>query len=326
MSTGRKVLFWLAAIGLTGAISLLVGELGTRLFWKGDPISGPDERTLSYRYDSELGWFPIENSSGQFVGSRTIHIGHNADGFRDRPHGAKTKPRIAFLGDSFVWGYDVEANERFTELLQKRLPGWEVLNLGVSGYGTDQELILLQRWWDRYQPDVVMLVFSDDDLFTNGFNEYLYSYYKPYFEEADGRLVERGVPVPKSFRYYRREHQILLGSRLAQFLCARYLAWRSPYYACTNNPTLPILLTMKNYVEAKGAKFAMGFVTEAQADGKRAFCAAGKIDSVFLLEAALQKWDYVYPSQGNHWTPKGHQQVCSTLSTFLLTNKFVTPP
>lgn len=326
MSTGRKVLFWLAAIALTLAMSLLAGELGTRLFWKSDPISGPDERTLSYRYDSELGWFPIENSTGQFTGSRTIHIQHNVDGFRDRLHGAKTKPRIAFLGDSFVWGYDVEANERFTELLQARAPGWDVLNLGVSGYGTDQEFILLQRWWDRYQPDVVVVVFSDDDLFTNGFNEYLYSYYKPYFEEVDGRLVERGVPVPKSLRYYRREHPLLLSSRLAQFLWARYLTWRSPYYACANNPTLPILLAMKSYVETKGGKFAIGFVTEVQADGKRAFCAAGKIDSVFLLDSALQKWDFVYPSQGNHWTPKGHQQVCSTLSAFLLTNKFVTLP
>ena len=192
--------------------------------------------------------------------------------------------------------------------------------------GTDQEFILLQRWFDRYQPDVVVLVLSDDDLFTNAHNEFLYSYYKPYFEEVDGQLVEHGVPVPKSIRYYCREHPLLFRSRLAQLLFARYLRWRAPFYACPNNPTLPILLAMKNYAQAKGARFAMGFVTDVQADGKRAFCAAGKIDSLFLLEAPFQKWDYIYPTLGNHWTPKGHQLVSDVLYSFLLTNKFVTQP
>jgi hypothetical protein len=326
VTTGRKALFRLMTIALSAGVALVAGEIAARLFWKDNPNFAPDERTLSYQYDAELGWFPVPNSTAVFTGSRLIHIQHNADGFRDQSHGAKTRPRIAFLGDSFVWGYDVEDGERFTELLQARLPGWEVLNLGVSGYGTDQEFILLQRWFDRYQPDVVVLVLSDDDLFTNAHNEFLYSYYKPYFEEVDGQLVEHGVPVPKSIRYYCREHPLLFRSRLAQLLFARYLRWRAPFYACPNNPTLPILLAMKNYAQAKGARFAMGFVTDVQADGKRAFCAAGKIDSLFLLEAPFQKWDYIYPTLGNHWTPRGHQLVSDVLYSFLLTNKFVTQP
>ena len=94
----------------------------------------PDERSLAYRYDEQLGWFPKVNDSLTYTGTRRIHISHNEMGFRDKPHAEhKTRPRLIFVGDSFVWGYDVEVEERFTDLLQARVASIEVLNLGVSG-------------------------------------------------------------------------------------------------------------------------------------------------------------------------------------------------
>jgi len=115
-----------------------------------------DEMNLTYRYDPELGWFPQENSEKKVKGSRYFFVKHNKDGFRDIEHGSKKKKRIAFLGDSFVWGYDVDYGERFTEYLQKRLPDWEIINMGVSGYSTDQELILIEKWFDHFKPDIVI--------------------------------------------------------------------------------------------------------------------------------------------------------------------------
>jgi len=72
-------------------------------------LDRPDERSLAYRYDDQLGWFPKANDELTYTGSRKIHIAHNDRGFRDLDHDAqKTRPRLIFLGDSFVWGYDVE--------------------------------------------------------------------------------------------------------------------------------------------------------------------------------------------------------------------------
>jgi lysophospholipase L1-like esterase len=51
---------------------------------------------------------------------------------------------IVFLGDSFVWGLDSEADERFTELLKAKLPDYKVL-VAVAGFGTDQEYLLPKR-------------------------------------------------------------------------------------------------------------------------------------------------------------------------------------
>src|SRR6476469_1197768 len=59
-----------------------------------------------YAHDAELGWFPIPNSVQTYTGSRTVQVHHNSIGFRDVEPEQTAKPTIAFVGDSFVWGYD----------------------------------------------------------------------------------------------------------------------------------------------------------------------------------------------------------------------------
>jgi len=44
---------------------------------------GNTERSLSYRYDAELGWAPIPNSSSVVTTARTIHVQHNQPWLRD---------------------------------------------------------------------------------------------------------------------------------------------------------------------------------------------------------------------------------------------------
>src|SRR6266540_4873193 len=134
-----------------------LADIGMGILFRDYLVLHRDERNLTYRYDPELGWFPISNSKKIFTGSRTIHVEHNSRGFRETNHVLDTKPRIIFLGDSFVWGYDVEQNERFTDKLRDKLAGWSVYNLGVSGYGTDQEYLLLKRQYDFYRPQIVFL-------------------------------------------------------------------------------------------------------------------------------------------------------------------------
>jgi hypothetical protein len=79
---------------------------------------GLTERSLSYRYDAQLGWAPVPNSSSTVTTFRTIHFKHNSLGLRDEEFSLDAKPAIMFLGDSFVWGLDSEADERFTDLLK----------------------------------------------------------------------------------------------------------------------------------------------------------------------------------------------------------------
>jgi hypothetical protein len=120
---------------------------------------GVNERSRSYRHDPELGWSPAPNSSSVITNARTIHVQHNSLGLRDIEFAPDGRPTILFLGDSFVWGLDAEADERFTELLRPRISSHKIVAAAVSGYGTDQEYLLLQRLWPKIRPAAVVLMF-----------------------------------------------------------------------------------------------------------------------------------------------------------------------
>src|SRR6266436_3377566 len=178
------------------------------------------ERSLSYRYDAELGWAPVPNSSSQITTFRTTHFKHNSLGLRDEELSLDAKPTIMFLGDSFVWGLDSEADERFTDLLKPMIPDYKILAAGIAAYGTDQEYLLLKRLWSKVQPAVVVLIFcAQNDRLDNSTNIRYEGYQKPYFETAsDGALVQSKQPVPISRLQYIKENWLVRNLWLARLV------------------------------------------------------------------------------------------------------------
>jgi len=61
------------------------------------------------------------------------------------------------LGDSVTFGSGVRDDGTFCALRAWR---YDVVNLGVEGYGTDQELLQLEHEGLAYHPDVVVLNFT----------------------------------------------------------------------------------------------------------------------------------------------------------------------
>lgn len=150
-------------LGLGGLfVGLLICEIGLRVGGFSQPrlFSMPDRyRGVALRPNAE-GWWREEGNA---------YVRINSAGLRDREH-ARQKPantfRIAVLGDSFAEARQVPIEDTFWAILEKKLqecPGVagklvEVINFGVAGYGTAQELITLRREaWD-YSPDLILLV------------------------------------------------------------------------------------------------------------------------------------------------------------------------
>jgi hypothetical protein len=107
---------------------------------------------------------------------------------------ATGKQRIVVLGDSFTFGEEVSDDETYSYDLQASLPGTEILNLGVQGYGHDQMLMYLKEEGVKYHPDVVVVGFAYLDIYRN--IESFFAYAKPRFELASEGLQLTNVPVP----------------------------------------------------------------------------------------------------------------------------------
>jgi hypothetical protein len=184
-----------AGVALAAVVlGLALAETGLRL-WFPQPLveryGSPAAGGPLVATDPELGWTLRPNVSG--VASDEpwqADLATNALGFRDADHGEKAAgvTRVAVLGDSFVFGSGVKQDEPVTRRLAALLgPSFEVINLGVPGYGTDQALLTLRRWGPRLSPDVVLAGFFWNDVMENASAE-MYSMQKPRFVLAGDSL------------------------------------------------------------------------------------------------------------------------------------------
>lgn len=102
----------------------------------------------------------------------------NSHGYRDLERTLEKPPgtwRIAVLGDSVTFGWGVRLEDVFTQRIEKRFNQrpdrytYEVLNFGVPAYNTAQEVADFEAHGLAYDPDVVLLIFVDNDFAAKNF-------------------------------------------------------------------------------------------------------------------------------------------------------------
>ena len=126
--------------------------------------------------------------------------GRNSLGLRNREVGQKQPGtyRILFLGDSLFWNSETRSGELYTNVLERRLnarspqtpPTYEVINAGIPGYTTYQELEFLKLHGLDMQPDMVVLGFVLNDV-----------YYKYLHKPTAQRLLDREPPAMHRYRF-----------------------------------------------------------------------------------------------------------------------------
>lgn len=198
------------------AVTLLLGELASRVLF---PEWVPDqaERTF-WAYDETLGWV---NQPGRRGTHRqpdfAVQVEISSQGLRDREYPEARVPgkrRMLVLGDSFAWGYGVERPDIWHERIEARHPDWELINTGVAGYGTGQQLLYFERRGFAFHPDVVLLLLHPNDFLDNN-EPFRYGYFKPTYVLRGDALELTQVPVPRldweaRFDRYLRFHTYLL--------------------------------------------------------------------------------------------------------------------
>jgi GDSL-like Lipase/Acylhydrolase len=196
--TGPRLSLATVVLGLGALVS---GELLLRwtrpAFLKGTPVQQP------HIFSGAYGWTPRPSFRGHWGNGKPFSI--NAAGYRgpepeDGPPGAAT--RIVMLGDSIAFGTGVSDGETFADILREKAPGLEIVNLAVSGYGTDQALLRLERQGLDLQPSAVVLHFClANDYVDNMLDSYLYDGRtpKPYYVVEGEDLSLRKAHLERSW-------------------------------------------------------------------------------------------------------------------------------
>jgi lysophospholipase L1-like esterase len=136
--------------------------------------------------DPDLKWRNRPNLSARYQG---VQMRFNELGLRDDPVGPKTSDefRILLLGDSQTLGWGVEHDSTWGARLQRILSDRlrhrvRVINAGVAGYETRQEYRYLMRDGLALSPDLILLMYLDNDLKIND---------RPYDPWSEERLSDK---------------------------------------------------------------------------------------------------------------------------------------
>ena len=288
-------------------LALVFSEILFRIFL-GDyfAIRG-DERANIYMFDDYYGWLPKPGIDTEFTGTNTIRVRNNSLGFRDHEPLVDEKKSLLFVGDSFAWGYDVQVEDRYDQHLKELLPDWTINNMAVSGYGTDQTYMLLEKYIKTFKPDVIFHIHVLNDSQDNSTNSRYGDYYKPYFRFLEGKLQLQGVPVPRSYNYFFADHPWL--SRICWFQLAYrfYIKSSSQEALVFDDVTTHLLGAMNELARENGAVLVVG-MQQKQDEPVELFLQESNIPYVNLNNR------HIYRANGFHWTPEGNREVARRMA------------
>ena len=159
--------FWRVKLALL-VLSTLLGVVALETAVR---VAGLDNPIL-WEPDPRLGWHHVPRTRAHWTEEGDGHVRINTLGFRDAERSVRKESgvfRIAVFGDSTTEALQVDLEQTFCQLLEKRLNQRgiraEVLNFGVSGYGSLQEYPLYSERGREFNPDLVLqAIFLDNDV------------------------------------------------------------------------------------------------------------------------------------------------------------------
>jgi len=155
---------------LTLIIFFLVGEFAVRLYLFHNTVYDIEmtRYAIGIKTNSDnplIGHVQKPNSVARLMG---VSVETNSDGFRDKEYPLLKggKYRIIVLGDSLAFGWGVEQEDTFENILETELNKTrptEIINFGAGNYNTEQEVNLFLEKGLKYRPDKVVVFYFIND-------------------------------------------------------------------------------------------------------------------------------------------------------------------
>lgn len=336
----RRAMIRLALLAASLFVSLLMCEFAVRIF---------SPQVLFPRYVTDGGFGVRVNvpNARYWHTSPEVHVQFriNSMGIRsDREYSFRKPPgtiRIVGLGDSFTQGYEVDLADtylyRLEEILAARGLPVEVINLGVSGYGNAEELLMLEELGLRFDPDVVVVAFFQNDLHDNVRSGlFRLDAHDQLVRDAQEYLPAIGIRDRLySFWAYRwaAEHSHLLSlcrERLARVVKRRRVQKNVDQLAPGGADDYParlagrLLEEIKHRCDQRDVAFLLMDIPGATLESNLPIGALQEISAEQLVRPAKRlraegSDAYLYRRCGHsHWTPRAHEIAAEMLAGALV--------
>lgn len=296
-----------------------------------------------YQYDETLGWQPKSNYQNQWTRKDIsgkeypVTLSTNEHGFRLWGDMASTKEKILVVGDSYTGDPHMSDDESFFGYMKKALDV-EVFAFGGEGYGTLQELMIVERYAKVLKPDFLVLQFAPNDYLNNSYEQEGETFVRnqknlrPYWK--GGKIIYRDSGLYKLV--YRASSIFrLLDQKLQIMQYVRHGGY---------SPKLPVPRTAE---EKKARERSVDRVTEELMKKMAAAMPSGATLITFhtdtkdpaqtsrwsliakragftplaevsrAVERAEKEGEVVRARDGAHWNPRGHQVAAQVLIQYL---------
>ena len=240
----KKIIINFTVVIVSFIIIFLCGEITIRIYQyftyyqpnRNNKASKHNKSFKVFMPDDILGWRTIENiefhrqrkdASGQKY-TENYHTSTNGFRIYGNPN-TPDKIKILFIGDSYTQA-QVSNDKTFFGLLKDTLP-IEVFAYGSGGYGTLQEYMILDKYIDIIEPDVVILQFCYNDFINNHYELELRSninsnsHRRPYLIGKGNQIVYKTPKYLPHIREFANNY-----SRFLYFIFNRIDKLRSKYY------------------------------------------------------------------------------------------------
>lgn len=159
----KTIFFSLMGLMLVAVVTVVAAEVMIRF------VSPQRYMYPRWEFSSRYGFEPFESTEMVHTLPGQWRYIYSINEYRYRGEAVPISDRysatnIVALGDSYTFGQGVQDNEVFTAVMQRILdPEFNVINLGVSGWGLTQQIRRYYEFGRLYDPRVVILQFSSND-------------------------------------------------------------------------------------------------------------------------------------------------------------------
>ena len=304
---------------------LLVGEIVFRIYAKFQYNVPFIFSHAVKQEDSEFGW-----------------PGKKIFGDRD-----SNKYKIFFIGDSFTHGLGISEDKMYYNLIKDKL-SIEVFIYGGAGYGTLQEYMVLDKYFDQLKPDLIIIQLCTNDFVNNLWeleNASLFNInymVRPYL--INGEIVYRCPFNMGEGRLLLLAHSKLVYSIFVEIAKLELMLAKMGFlytveqdinkrglefddFRKSVSVTKSLFLKIKNRTGKTPVVFFLEHDAQPYLDAFRRICSDNNIELIDSLPEALRKAEdsgaHVWlnkPKGDFHWGVAGHQ-ICADVLIEELTKK-----